>query len=135
MMDVHWNTLNGMPIISINIWIFFSFFLLVIVYAMSPMESTETFSTLFNSHLSVFNLSSFSCRSAISSFSACSCCCRSSEITLPGSDSESSWEMELMGSPRFLRKQMILMRFRSSSEYSRLPPSVSSVGTRMPRVS
>ena len=31
------------------------------------------------------------------------------------------------------RKQMIFILFRSSSEYSRLPPSVSALGIRMPR--
>ena len=50
---------------------------------------------------------------------------------LPGFSSCKSSEMFWMDSPASRRKQIIRSRFKSSSEYSRRPPSDNALGTRM----
>lgn len=59
------------------------------------------------------------------------CCSRRRVTVLPGFSSCKSSEMFWMDSPASRRKQMIRSRFKSSSEYSRRPPSDNALGTRM----
>ena len=130
--DAHCRMPSGMAGRIIFLCTALSFFLFSIVFAMSPMVSMENDGVSFRPFFSSASLSSFFLRSPISSCSSCSCCSSKTEITLPGSSSFSSFPMVSSDRPVSRRKQMIFIFFRSSPEYSRLPPSVSALGIRIP---
>ena len=129
--DTHCNTFTGIPVSTMSQRIFFNSFLFFITYAISPIDSTEKFSISLSSRLMFSMIPSFFCPSAISSQSVCSCWSSRTDMTFSGCSSDSSSLMPLMEIPASRRKQMIRIRFRSSSEYSLRPPSDNSLGTRM----
>ena len=120
-----------MPKIAINQRKFFSFFLLFIIFAMSPMDSKENCFIFLRLFLKPFSASSLVCSSLISLSRSDCCLSISKEITLPGCSSSRISLILFIGKPISLRKQMILSLFKSSSEYSLLPPSESSDGERI----